>query len=129
MTQRVSAQIVAMVENVKADHGLRSFEAAVEWLYNTHPEYGDVHVPGEPNAALEEAPEAAPRQRKQDVCDALYSYDKIVERKGMLEYYTGLSKYEVDLLIDKLQDVRKSFFFFFFFFFLSADHSCVESDG
>ena len=52
------------------------------------------------------------KRRRIDVREPLYSLDVLAERPGMLEYYTGFDRAEVDLLIRRFSEVSIGLVFF-----------------
>jgi hypothetical protein len=64
------------------------------------------------NSDEEEEEEEEGRRRKRNVREPLFSWEVLEERAEMLEYYTGFSKDDVKVLINRLQEVRGPTFFF-----------------
>ena len=61
------------------------------------------------------------KKRKINVQEPLYDLEALCKRPGMLEYYTGLDRSQLDMLLKRLNEVRNGLLLFFLFFLSGSD--------
>jgi len=113
-TVKVSADTKKKLKKLKKTLKLKSADDVIIHLLE-HPSPSDASNGSESSSSCDQ--EEAPKRRKKNVRDPLFSFEELVEREGMLEYYTGLDRSTVELVIKRLDEVRKSFSFFSLFRF------------
>jgi hypothetical protein len=97
------------LKKVKTDNGLKKMGDAVRVLADHY--FGRVDTPESEENEGEDAGEPEKR-RKINVREELYSLEILSERDGILEYYTGFNRSEVDLLVRRFSEVRRERVFF-----------------
>jgi len=102
------------LKKVKTDNGLKKIGDAVRVLADHY--FDRVDVPESEENDGEDAGEPEKR-RKINVREELYSLEILSEREGMLKYYTGFDRSEVDLLVRRFSEVRRERAFFPFLLF------------
>jgi hypothetical protein len=111
---KVSRAVHDMLKEKKDELGLRSVDAVVQHLLSGSQDEGEEDSPS--NNEGEDDGEPVKR-RKINVREPLYSLEILSEREGMLEYYTGFDRSDVDLLVRRFSEVRRKCCFFFLFCF------------
>lgn len=109
---KVSAETHAMLKELKKETKAKSVDAVIHELLSRP--IGGAAQDGGSGSEPEARPEAA-NKRKKNVRDALYSFEILLDRPEMLEFYTGFDKGQVERLIKWLTEVKRAFCFFFFF--------------
>jgi hypothetical protein len=118
---KVAHSTMELLKNLKISGGHKSVDAVIISLINGGVESGEESpsslsdVDGEPEEN---------RRRKRNVREPLFSWEVLLERHEMLEYYTGFNKDDVKVLIDRLEEVRVEDFLFFFS--EAGDFQCFE---
>jgi len=95
-TVKISDASKKKLKKLKEDLKLRSVEAVIIYLLK-YPSASDASDRSDSSSSSEE--EEAPKKRKKNVRGPLFSFEEIDEREGMLEYYTGMSRSAVKLVI------------------------------
>ena len=72
----------------------------------------DEEEPAESESPRPDDVEAAQKKRRIDVKEPLLSLSLMHERRGMLQFFTGLERPQVDSLIRRFSEVESSAFFF-----------------
>jgi hypothetical protein len=101
-TMDVEHEALGELKKLKADHGLKTTSDAVRMLLDHYHGRGE-----EPESEGDEGEDDGEpvKRRKIYVREPFYSLDLLGERRGMLKYYTGLERAEVDLLIRRFDEV------------------------
>jgi len=99
----------ADLKKVRDELGLKKLGDVVRVLADNY--FGRADAPESEGNEGEDDGEPVKR-RKIDVREPLYSLDILAERPGMLEYYTGFDRAEVDLLIRRFSEVSLWLVFF-----------------
>jgi hypothetical protein len=102
----VSRETREKLKEKKDELGLRSVDAD---LLSGSQDEGEEDSSS--NSEGEDAGEPEKR-RKINVREELYSLEILSEREGMLEYYTGFDRSDVDLLVRRFSEVRRERVFF-----------------
>jgi len=105
----VSIDTREKLKKIKKDLDAKSIDAVVNWLLGKHLDQGD---PDSAAGMEEEEADGPQKKRKLNVRDPLCSLEILSEREGMLYYLTGFERSEVDLLVKRFGEVRKSVMFF-----------------
>jgi hypothetical protein len=110
-TVKVSVEAKKKLKEWKKRFGAKSIDAL---LQSMDPEEMDRQASASASADEDEDVGEPVKRRKIDVREPLYSLDILAERPGMLEYYTGFDRSEVDLLIRRFSEVSLGLVFFHF---------------
>ena len=113
----VSADTLQELKNLKSSLGLKSMDEVIQSLL--HPP-SDSSEGDESSSSSEPEDDGGQRKRKRLVRDPLFSFEELSEREGMIEYYTGMTREAVDLVIRRLGEVSWRVFFPLFFPFSSS---------
>lgn len=108
VTVKVSNSTRASLKLFKASHQLKSVDSVILFLLDHFDKTKDA-APRHADPAA--APEPKEGKRQINVCEGLFSYEAIQKRRGMLEYYTGHDRGEVDLIITAFDEVRAAALF------------------
>ena len=101
----VSVATREKLKQVKKDFDRKSVDEVINWMLCKHLGQGDAHDV----AGMEEEEADGPqKKRKLNVRNPLYSLEILSEREGMLYYLTGFERSEVDLIVKRFGEVRKS---------------------
>lgn len=105
----VSSDTLKKLKTRKDKLGLKSMDALLAHLLSPPSESGE-----EVSSSVgeDEARGAPPRKRKKNVREPLFSFEELINRHEMLEYYTGLDKCAFELLVKRLGEVRTVVSFF-----------------
>ena len=108
-TVKVSVETKKKLKAWKKRFGAKSIDAL---LQSMDPE--EVVRGASAGASADEGEDVGEPEKKRriDVREALYSLEILSEREGMLEYYTGFDRSEVDLLVRRFSEVRRKHAFF-----------------
>jgi hypothetical protein len=104
-TMKISSGLKKKLENLKTtESGLdkASLEEVVAWLLERQDGAVGSEEPGSEESA------GPGKRRKINVREPLYSLELLSEREGMLYYLTGFERSEVDLIVKRFGEVRKS---------------------
>ena len=105
----VERDALGELKKLKADHDLKTTSDVVRMLLDHYHGRGDAP---ESEADEVEDDDEPVKRRKINVRDELYSLEILSEREGMLEYYTGFDRSDVDLLVRRFSEVRRECAFF-----------------
>ena len=111
---KVTHAVKDLLKDKKDELGLRSVDAVIQHLCASS--QGEGEGDSSSSSGDEDADEPVKR-RKINVREELYSLEILSEREGMLEYYTGFDRSEVDLLVRRFSEVRRERAFFPFLLF------------
>lgn len=104
----ISPATKAELKILKASLGLKSMDAVLQHLLTL---LGAAGAPVEPSGSDESEQGAAREGRKKLVRKPLFSFEKLIDRHEMLEYYTGLDESGVRLLIRRFMEVSRAWCF------------------
>ena len=110
-TVKVSDETKKKLKEWKKRFGAKSIDTL---LQSMDPEEVVRGASASANAEEDEDVGKPVKRRKINVREPLYSLEILSEREGMLEYYTGFDRSEVDLLIRRFSEVRREHAFFLF---------------
>ena len=105
----VSRETREKLKEKKDELGLRSVDAVILHILSGPQGEGE---DGSSSSSGDEDVGEPVKRRKINVREPLYSLEILSEREGMLEYYTGFDRSEVDLLIRRFSEVRRELAFF-----------------
>ena len=102
VTVKVLSSTREKLKSLKKNLGLKSVDAVINHLLKppVDAEEEERADESEPSEAQERPP-----KRKKLVRAPLYSFELLVERHEMIEYYTGFPEQHVRLLVRRLQEV------------------------
>ena len=106
---KVTHAVKDLLKDKKDELGLRSVDAVIQHLCASS--QGEGEGDSSSSSGDEDADEPVKR-RKINVREELYSLEILSEREGILEYYTGFDRSEVDLLVRRFSEVRRERAFF-----------------
>ena len=99
------------LSGLKAQMGLKTLADAVNMLVR---KWKGEEEPAESESPRPDDAEAAQKKRGIDVKVPLLLLSLMHERRGMLQYFTGVERPQVDILIRRFSEVESSAFFFSF---------------
>ena len=99
------------LSGLKAQMGLKTLADAVNMLVR---KWKGEEDPAESESPRSDDAEAAQKKRRINVREPLLSLSLMHQRHGMLQYFTGFERPQVDILIRRFSEVESSAFFFSF---------------
>jgi hypothetical protein len=108
-TVKVSEETKKKLKEWKKRFGAKSIDALIQSM---DAEVMEQVASADANADEGEDASEPEKRRKINVREELYSLEILSEREGMLEYYTGFDRSDVDLLVRRFSEVRRERVFF-----------------
>jgi hypothetical protein len=105
----VSRETREKLKEKKDELGVRSVDAVIQHFLSGPQDDGEEESSSDNEGEDSGEPE---KRRKVNVREELYSLEILSEREGMLEYYTGFDRSDVDLLVRRFSEVRRERVFF-----------------
>jgi hypothetical protein len=106
---KVTHAVKDLLKDKKDELGVRSVDAVIQHFFSGPQDDGEEESPSDNEGEDSGEPD---KRRKVNVREELYSLEILSEREGMLEYYTGFDRSDVDLLVRRFSEVRRERVFF-----------------
>jgi predicted CopG family antitoxin len=107
---KVKNETLEKLKNLKEKKKLKSIDIVIQHLISNVEEPNEEDFSIDREEEVEEMPQGG---RKMNVREPLFTFEKLVDRHEMMEYYTGFDESAVRILILKLQEVTQTILIFF----------------